>query len=228
MELGQIFYFHPTTLAKGKELGLDGFRFYIAGRGGVLGDAESAVVTSAFGYWNGGLIAKMWNSAKETIGPRDAGRAYFECCAEVGRAVLGGVDGLDAYNEAAETVVKAANPAGLALFAGLAAEPLADDAPGRAMQLAAVLRELRGSAHIVALLASGLAPEVAHAMKRPDMVESFGWQEAPEIGPDDPGKVEAAEELTSRLLIPAYSALGDDGEAAFIAGTEAMVAATAG
>ncbi|MEZ5230551.1 MAG: hypothetical protein R2710_28945 [Acidimicrobiales bacterium] len=45
--VGAAFYFHPDTLAKGKELGLDGMRFYILGRGGVLGDAESDVVASA-------------------------------------------------------------------------------------------------------------------------------------------------------------------------------------
>lgn len=43
--IGAAFYFHPDTLARGKAAGLDGFRFYILGRGGVLGDVEPAVVT---------------------------------------------------------------------------------------------------------------------------------------------------------------------------------------
>ena len=34
--IGSAFYFHPDTMARGKELGLDGFRFYVLGRGGVL------------------------------------------------------------------------------------------------------------------------------------------------------------------------------------------------
>ena len=38
--IGAAFYFHPDTVARGKEAGLDGFRFYILGRGGVLGDVE--------------------------------------------------------------------------------------------------------------------------------------------------------------------------------------------
>ena len=41
--LGGAFYFDKETLAKGKELGLDGFRFYFLGRGGVLGDVEPRV-----------------------------------------------------------------------------------------------------------------------------------------------------------------------------------------
>jgi hypothetical protein len=46
---GASFYFDSDTLARGKELGLDGFRFYFLGRGGVLGDVEPAVVES-FGW----------------------------------------------------------------------------------------------------------------------------------------------------------------------------------
>ena len=48
---GAAFYFHPMTLAKGKSLKLDGFRFYMLGRGGVLGDVEADVVASSFGYF---------------------------------------------------------------------------------------------------------------------------------------------------------------------------------
>ena len=51
-DIGASFYFDPDTLARGKELGLDGFRFYVLGRGGVLGDVEPDVVRSAFGYFH--------------------------------------------------------------------------------------------------------------------------------------------------------------------------------
>ena len=50
---------------------------------------------------------------------------------------------------------------------------------GRAMQKAAVLRELRGSVHLVAVFASGLSDAQAHAIKRPGDVAVFGWEEAP-------------------------------------------------
>lgn len=139
---GSAFYFNPDTLAKGKELGLDGFRFYMLGRGGVLGDVESDVVASAFGYFNRGLVAKIWTTAKERYNPREAARAYMECCANLGRSKLAGVEGLDAFCAAAETIIAAVDPTGLTLYAGVAAEPRAEDLPGRAMQLTAVLREL--------------------------------------------------------------------------------------
>jgi uncharacterized membrane protein len=227
--LGAAFYFHPATLAKGKEQGLDGFRFYVLGRGGVLGDVEASVVTSAFAYFHPNTVEKIWNSAKEKMAPRAAAALYGECCADLGRSKLSSIENavLDGYVDAAEAVVAATDVAGLALYAGWAAEPRVDDAAGRAMQLLALLRELRGSAHIVALLASGVAAPVAHVIKRPDDATTFGWDPAPEIGPDDPVKCEAAESLTDRLLVPSYGGLTDEQAAALVAGTEAIGAALA-
>ena len=224
-KFGSAFYFDPATLAKGKEHGLDGFRFYVLGRGGVLGDVEPAVVTSAFAYFHPATIDKIWTSAKEKLGPRAAATLYNECCAEFGRSTLADVDGLDAYIEAAEAVVAATGVAGLSLYAGWAAEPRAEDVPGHAMQLLALLRELRGSVHIVALVASGVSAPVAHAIKRPGDVGTFGWDPAPEIGPEDPATYEAAEALTDQLLVASYCALTDDQAEALVAGTEAMAAA---
>jgi hypothetical protein len=224
--LGSAFYFAPETVAVGKEHGLDGFRFYILGRGGVLGDVEPAVVASAFGWWNGELIAKMWSSAKEKLSPREAGRRYVECCQALGRATLAAVPGLDAFCAAAEKVQRAADPAGLALFAGLAAEPLADDLPGRAMQLVATLRELRGSAHIVAVLATGLPTHLAHGIKRPDMYKSFGWgEQAPDVSDADRAKLDEAEVITDQLVTPAFSVLSESEADAFAAGIDAIEAA---
>ena len=86
--LGAKFYFHPDSLAKGKEAGLDGFRLYIVGRGGVLGDCHADVVSSAFGYFNPAVIAKMWDSGRETMAPMDAAQLYLDCNADLGRGVL--------------------------------------------------------------------------------------------------------------------------------------------
>ena len=53
---GSAFYFAPSTLAIGADLGLDGVGFYVMGRGGVLGDVEPRVVSAAFGYFNPALV----------------------------------------------------------------------------------------------------------------------------------------------------------------------------
>ncbi len=229
MTVGQAFYFHPDTLDRGKELGLDGFRFYGLGRGGVLGDAEAPVIQSAFAYFAGPLIEKIWNSAREVMAPRDAAREYFECCRNFGRKHFAEVEGLDAFNDAARAVNDAADPSSYALYAGYSAEPLADDTPGQAMQLAATLRELRGGAHIVAVLASGLTPLEAHAMKRPNELVTFGWPgEGPTITDRHRETFEEAEALTNRLMAPAFGVLDEAQAAALVAGAAAMKAALPG
>jgi len=225
--IGAAFYFDPATLAKGKELGLDGFRFYILGRGGVLGDVDSAVVASAFGYFNPETINKMWTSAQEKLAPREAGRIYMDCVHNLGRAKFAGLENLDAFNAAAQKVNAATDPSSLALYAAINAEPLAEDAPARAMQLVAVLREYRGSAHLAAIRVTGLAAEVAHAIHRPNDVGTFGWAEAPEITEWDQSRYTTACELTDKMVTPAYAALDADEAQTFLAGLQAMEAALA-
>ena len=225
--LGSAFYFAPGTLARGRALGLDGYRFYFLGRGGVLGDVEAPVVASAFGYFEPGLVAHMWSSARDRVPPRRAGRAYLECAHQMGRAQLGGVGGLGEWCAAAEAVAAAAELAGLALFAGVLGEPLPDDAPARAMQLLVLLRELRGSAHLLAVRAVGLAPRVAHYLRRPGDFTLFGWQEAdvPEVTDADRGRAAAAEALTDELVAPAFEVLGEPERSALLAGLRAMAGA---
>ena len=166
----------------GKERGLDGFRFYFLGRGGVMGDVEPAVVVSALGYFNPSLVEKMWTTARQKVAPPEAATLYLECCRQFGRDRLGGVKDLDVFCAAAEAIVDAVDPAGFTLYAAIAEAPLPDDAPGRAMQLIAVLRELRGSAHLVAVRAAGLSAEVAHYLRRPNDYTSFGWGDTPAGG----------------------------------------------
>lgn len=227
--MGSAFYFDKATLARGKELGLDGFRFYVLGRGGPLGDAEPAVVASAFGYFNPTLVERMWTSGMEKVAPRDAGRAYVACSQEFGRVHFADVDGLDGFCRAAEAVNEAADPAALALYAALAAEPLAEDLPARAMQLVTLLREFRGSAHLLAVVASGLSPQIAHFLRRPAEYKNFGWGEtAPEVSDDDRAKQASADALTDQLVLDAYSAPDAAGADAMVAGLEAMEAKLAG
>lgn len=219
---GSVFMFAPETLARGKEIGLDGFRFYILGRGGVMGDVQASVVESAFGYFAGPLIAKMWDSAKERVAPADAAAAYMQCNAELGRARLGDVPGLEAYCAAVEQIVAATRLAGLPLFAGMAAAEVPQDLPAKAMHLTEVLRELRGSVHLLAIASVGLDNAVAHAIRRPDDVASFGYDPAPQITDDDRAKLAAADELTDQLLVEAFGQLDDSAAKALVDGAAAI------
>jgi predicted NAD-dependent protein-ADP-ribosyltransferase YbiA (DUF1768 family) len=195
----------------------------------VLGDVEAPVVASAFGYFEPGLVRRIWDSGRQIVAPREAARAHLSCAHRFGRERYGGVGDLSPFCAAAEAVVAAADPAGLALFAGIAAEPLPEDPPARAAQLLSVLRELRGSTHLLAVVATGLSPRVAHYLGRPDFFSSFGWKEddVPVVDEAARARYTEARVLTDRLLLPAYGALDDRAAADFADGVAAMAAALA-
>jgi len=221
---GWAHYFVPETQAKGAEFGLDGLQFYVIGRGGSLGDCEGSAVASAFGYFNPTLITKAWDSARDKVAPRIAGKAHLECCANLGRAKLSDVPRLAEFVIAADAVNEASDTDGLTLYAAVKAEPLVIDAPGRAMQLVTILREFRGSAHLLALRAVGLDTKTAHFVKRPADIKMFGWSDsdAPLIDQAVNQKMLDAETLTDRLVAPAYGVLNDSGRADLLAGAKAI------
>ena len=225
-ELGWAYYFDPATVARGERLGLDPFAFYFLGRGGVLGDVEASVVQSAFGYFNPAVLAAMWDAGRAKVAPRDAGREYLEAAHDFGRARLAGAEGLEGLIGAATQVLDAARTevAGLTLFAAAAAEPVPADAPAAAMHQVTVLRELRGSAHLLAVVAEGLSPRTAHFVRRPEMYTTFGWpdDDRPTVGDADTAALHAADERTDRIIAPAYDALDDDGAAALLEGLRTM------
>jgi hypothetical protein len=225
---GNAFYFAPPTLERGKELGLDGFQFYVLGRGGVLGDVEPDVIVSAFGYFAPGIVETIWGSAKQIMEPREGARAYLAAADEFGRSKLGDVVGLAEFNAAAEQITADVDRAALAVFAGIAAEPLPADAAARAYRNVILLRELRGSVHLVAIVANGLRPAVAHAIRRPDDVAMFGWDPAPTATDEDRAAWDRAEVLTDSLLARWYSVLDDEQSAALASGVEAIADAIRG
>ncbi|MEO6123958.1 MAG: hypothetical protein ABIR32_09620 [Ilumatobacteraceae bacterium] len=227
--LGAAFYFAPATLGRGGELGLDFAQFYVMGRGGVLGDVEPVTVWSAFGYFNPAMVEGAWTAGKAIIAPREAAREHFACAAAHGRAHYGSVDGIEAFVAAAEAVVAAADPCGLSLFAAYSAEPRADDAAGRAQQLLTVLREHRGSAHLIALRAAGVDSKTAHFVKRPNDVAMFGWSadDAPEITDATRTAMVEAERITDTIVAPAFAVLDDARRQALVTGLNG-IAATAG
>jgi hypothetical protein len=87
---------------------------------------------------------------------------------------------------------------------------------------------MRGSAHLAAVAAVGLRTAVAHAIKRPDDVATFGYEEPPTVTDRDRAAHARAEDVTDDILEPAYSVLSDDQAAALIAGTTSMHSALFG
>ena len=175
----------------------------------MLGDVDPAVIVAAFGYFSPGVVELTWDSAKQIMAPRDAAREYLACADRFGIAKLDGIDVLDAFNDAAETAIASVDRSALSLFAGIAAEPLPDHPAARAYRNVCTLRELRGGVHLLAIVATGLSPLVAHTIRRPDDVTSFGWESAPDISDEDRSRLGVADELTDRLLVPSVETLTD-------------------
>lgn len=218
--LGSYFYFAPETVAVGQQHGLDRSQFYFLGRGGVLGDVDAAVVSAAWGYFNPAVVKRVWDSARAVMAPRAAAALYHQCAADMGRRRLHGVEGLDAFNAAAEAVIAAgaAQADSMPLFAAIAAEPRVADAAGLAMQAIVVLREFRGSAHLLALRAVGLPSKEAHFVARPGDGRMFGWAESdtPEVLEHHRALHAEAESLTDRVVRPAFAVLDQSQRAAFV------------
>jgi hypothetical protein len=187
----------------------------------VLGDVDASVVSAAFGYFNPTVVAMMWDSAREHVEPRTAGREFLEAAHEFGRDRLTGAEQLDGFVDAATRVVEQArrNLAGLSLFAAASAEPVPEDAPAAAMHLLSVLREFRGSAHLLAVVAQ-MDDKAAHFLRRPEAWEMFGWSkdDVPAVGDGERAALAAADALTDHLVAPAYSVLDDEGAASLLGG----------
>ena len=170
-------------------------------------------VAILFGYFSPAVVAFMWEAGRAKVAPRDAAREFIAAAHDFGRSRLSGVSGLAEFNAAATKVIDHARQhvAGLSLFAAVAAEPTppTSDAAALAMHQLMVLREFRGSAHLVAVVATELPPHTAHYIRRPDMYAMFGWSTdaPPAVGDAELAALRAADELTDRLVGPAYDAL---------------------
>src|SRR5213080_131805 len=210
LELGGGFSHDPKTMRRARQLGLSGWAFYVAGRGGALGDVRSDTVAAAMGFIAPEAVRNGWEAARKVAPPPEiAAESLAECC-RWGVEHLESFYGLARLIELAERVVVEAETAGLPLFAAWRAMPIPDDSPGaRAAVLLYLLREQRGCGHILAVRASGLSPLEA-IIAGPDGeagATSFGWQPPyPPFGPLVRRRT-WAEAVTDRIAGQAYRVL---------------------
>ena len=210
------FMMDGATYERGGALGFEGVDFYVAGRGGALGDVPGAVVAAAFVFFNPVTITEAWDRGRKVSAPGDAARAFAACGHAWAEGHLpAGVD----YARLAELsgrVVAAASPAGAPLFAGWAALPEPSSPAALALHRLNLLRELRGALHGCAVLAEGLTPVQALAVKTPYMAALFGWSEPlPDAAPVADAW-QRAEDATNRAMAPAFAALDDAGRAELV------------
>lgn len=231
-ELGGGFMFSREARTYAAETGIDEFFGpYTRGRGGVLGEVDADVVTAAFGFFPGHSVRTAWESV--SMPAEKAAQRYALVCQEFGRRKLGAFDDAARLAALMETVVAAADPAGAPLFAGWRAMPLPSDPAAQVMQLAHVLRELRGGLHLMAVRASGITPLQAVLVSGsplndgPGQARWYGWPEPfEEITDDIRDRWQQAESVTDALIAPAFAVLTDTDAADLVRLTAAAHAAT--
>ncbi len=207
-----------ATYVGGKEIGLRGFDYYFIARGGVLGDADPAVIAAALVFFPRALVEQHWAAGRAVLTPA-AGAAHFaEACFAYGRQSFSSFEGAGRLAALAEKIAAAADPAGMPLFAGWRAMPQPEDASARVAMALNVLREHRGGAHNMAVLVAGLTPLEAIVGSRfgPINAQFFGW---PEPYPDPASTADRraeAEKTTNAMIAPAYAVLDAAERAEFV------------
>ena len=227
-DLGSKYMLDPATGEIGKAAGYpDGFAFYMAGRGGVLGDVDADVVYAAFAFFDRGVVRKMWERGVAVEGARKAGSRYAGAADAWGKAHLAAFKNAARFNELAEKVVQSVDPCGLSLFAGLRSEPLPADPVARTYRLVTYLRELRGCLHINAIAAEGMSgyEAVLTSENGAFFAKIHGYQEPhPDVSHLAAAR-QRAEEATSRLMTQIYErALSGEERAEFARLTEELKA----
>ncbi len=170
-----------TTYVRGAELGFEGADFYMAGRGGALGDVPADVVVAALVFFAPGSVHTAWERSAAVMPREQAAREWAGVAHAWATAHL--PDEIDWQTVAAllGRVVNAAPVAGAPVFAGWRGLDEPDDVKALALHRLNALRELRGALHGAAVLTVGLTPVEAIVVRTPTMLGVFGW---PEPHPD--------------------------------------------
>jgi hypothetical protein len=203
-----VFMLHPETFAGSAAAGYaNPLAGYVAGRGGVLGEANGRTVAAVFSIFEPNFTAAMWDEGVAVRGAAGAAEVYWNQVADFGNKYLAGAEGVARIAGLGEKVIEAAPTGGLPMFAGWRAMPLASDAPGRALQVMFVLRELRGDVHFNALSLSDITPVEAHMLHGgEDYTRMFGWSEPFADGASKRHRYDEVEEATNRRMAELFEA----------------------
>src|SRR5262245_35766121 len=113
LSLGGAFADDPKTMHRARGIGLTGWAYYIASRGGALGDVRADTVAAALGFIAPEAVEDGWEGARKVAPPEEiAAHNLAECC-RWGREHLESFYGLAKLVEFAERVVVGAEVAGL-------------------------------------------------------------------------------------------------------------------
>jgi hypothetical protein len=194
------FMFATETFAHGADLGFEAFDFYVAGRGGPLGDVPADVVSAALWVFEPDTLRPMWDRSGTVMPRLDAARAWAAAGHEWARAHWGAGPDHARAAELLGRVARDASVAGAPLFAAARLLPEPGDPVARAQHRLNLLRELRGALHGAAILTVGLSPLEAILVRTPEVAELFGWK--PPFPAPDPfrDRWSLAEARTDRMV----------------------------
>jgi hypothetical protein len=208
-----------STDQYGVDLGLAPGHFWFVGRAGVLGSCPVDVAVGAIAFRPRERVEAAWTGLPEGLTHYAVALHYLERIKHWGDETLTVFDPerLEAIDVLGRRIIDAA-PASLGpLFAGWRQMPIPESLHGRVALTTHVLREMRGDAHIGAIIACGLSPVDAilastNAPPRtgPEYAEQLGWT-GPFRNPDDvrDARLEA-ERLTAKILQPYFGVLSPD------------------
>ncbi|MFD8493847.1 hypothetical protein [Amycolatopsis sp. NPDC059657] len=203
---GGKFMTSPELAEIEAEKGLGQHSLYLRGRSAILGDPSPQVARALFGIFPPWLFDFALPAATAAISAPDAVRAYLDANARWSRSHLADIKEPERLAELLFRLTHAADPGGLALFAGWQTADRPEDPYERVGLALMILREYRGGIHFTALRAVGLTipeavvadPEggrerllrtawaphdtdelIAAANKKPDLTER--WQQAEDL-----------------------------------------------
>ena len=213
----------PSTFEHGSEFGLVGMDFYVAGRGGVLGEVPAGVVAAALVFFAPAVITEAWERSAAVTTRRGAAEEWAACGHAWARKHFG--DGPD-YVRLAEVlrpIIDNASVAGAPVFAAWKTLIEPSDPKSLVMHRLNALRELRGALHGAAIMTVGLTPSEAIMVRTPGMARLFGW---PEPYPDpEPARDrwQLADARTDRMIGRSYAAINAEERAELVAITAQVV-----
>lgn len=209
-DIPAAFMVDPPTYVHGAELGFAGADFYIAGRGGVLGDTSGSVVAAAFVFFAADVVIEAWDRSSGVSTRAETASAFAETGHRWARSHLGAPEVADAAALVARLgakVVEAADVAGAPLFAGWRELAVPDDAPAAAHHQLNALRELRGAYHGGAVLGVGLSAREAVLLADPHMAGIHGWADSGDVDESRRPLLADAERLTNTAMARAFAVL---------------------
>ena len=212
--LGMSFYFDPLTAERAKTHGLNVFEYYGLGRGGVLGDVDTASVYEAFTFFDQRTIDFLWTAAKVKADPVAIAADYVRAAYAFADRTFGALDAdaLARFGASVRRVVDALTPRRCPLVDGYRRYDAPSDPVHAAYLGTILLRELRGGVHIEAVNEVGLLAHEAAFLQDASVYKLHGYrdEDAPVATPELEAKKREAEERTTHKEAQCFAVLSEE------------------